>query len=194
MSRRKHARVGLAVVALAIVGAIAVPAFAATVPSRVKETTVGGAKFVPNVMAADTMHFKKGVFEIKSGGTLVINDRTGQEHTFSIVKKSQVPRNAKQGDNCFSKGVCGKLAVDHGAINPDTGEEQEPTTPLVNAGKPGFNQPGDSVVLPPKGGGSAATAKARASKTTLKITAAKGKNLYFMCAIHPWMQGKVEVR
>jgi hypothetical protein len=195
MSRRRHARVGLALGVAAIAGAIAVPAFAATVPSRVKETTVGGAKFVPNVMAADTMHFKKGVLRIKSGGTLIINDKTGEVHTFSLVKKSQLPRNAKQGDNCFTpKGICGKIAVDHGAVNPETGEEQDPTTPLVNAGKAGFNQPGDSVVLPPKGGASAASAKARASKTTLKITAAKGKNLYFMCAIHPWMQGKVEVR
>ena len=62
----------------------------------------------------------------------------------------------------------------------------------MNAGKAGFNQPGDSIVLPPAGG--AAAAKAQASKSQLKITAPKGKTLYFICAIHPWMQGKVEVR
>jgi hypothetical protein len=192
MSGRKHARVGLAVAVAVVAAAVAVPAFAATTPRTVTETTVGGAKFVPNRMFADTMHFKKGTIAIKSGGTLNINDKTGEVHTFSLVKKSEVPRNARQADNCFSKGVCGKLAVDHGAVNPETGEEQEPTTPLVNVGKAGFNQPGDSVVLPPAGGASAA--KARASRTSLKITAAKGKTLYFICAIHPWMQGKINVR
>jgi hypothetical protein len=82
-------------------------------------------------------------------------------------------------ENCFGKGPCDDLAEAHGAINPETGEEQDPTTPLVNAGKAGFNQPGDSVLIPPGG------------KATVKVTGAK--NLSYLCAIHPWMLGTVDV-
>jgi plastocyanin len=191
MSRRKHARVGFAAVVAILALAVAVPALAATAPKRVTETTIGGEKFVPNRLVADTMHFKLGTVRIKSGGTLVFVDKTKNAHTFSIVKKGQVPRTARAVDNCFGKGPCDEIAIAHGAVNPDTGEEQEPTTPLVNAGKAGFNQPGDSIVLPPAGG--AASAKAHASKTSVKVTAPAGKTLYFICAIHPWMQGKVQV-
>jgi plastocyanin len=192
MSRRKHAPAGLAVMAMVVAAAVAVPAFAATAPKRVTETTVGGERFVPNRLVADTMHFKVGTIRIQSGGTVNFVDKTKNAHTFSIVKKGQVPRTAKAVDNCFGKGPCDEIAIAHGAVNPETGEEQEPTTPLVNVGKAGFNQPGDSVVLAPAGG--PAAAKARASRVSLKITAPKGKTLYFICAIHPWMQGKVEVR
>jgi len=130
-------------------------------------------------MMADTMHFKKDVLRIKKGGSITLVDKTKAPHSFSIVKKRQVPASARGVDACFSKGACGKLAVEHGAINPDTGEEQDPTTPLVNAGKAGFNQPGDSVLIPPGG------------KAKVKVTG--GQTLYFICAIHPWMQGKIDV-
>jgi plastocyanin len=193
MSRHKHARAGLAAMTIVIAAALAVPAFAATAPApkRVTQTTIGGEKFVPNRLIADTMHFKLGTVRIKTGGTLVFVDKTKNAHTFSIVKKKQVPRTAKQVDNCFGPGPCDEIAFAHGAVNPDTGEEQEPTTPLVNVGKAGFNAPGDSIVLPPAGSGAAA--KAHASKASVKITAPAGRTLYFICAIHPWMQGKVQV-
>jgi plastocyanin len=191
MSRRMQARVGLALAVAVSAAAVAVPAFAASAPKHVTETTTGGAKFVPNRMFADTMHFKIGTIHIRSGGTLTFVDKTKQPHTFSLVKRRQVPRTANQANNCFGPGPCDEIALAHGAVNPETGEEQDPTVPLVNAGKAGFNQPGDSVVLPPGGGSSAA--KAHASKTSVKITASPGKTLYYICAIHPWMQGKVVV-
>jgi plastocyanin len=192
MSRRRAARAGVAAAVVVIAAAIAVPAFAATAPKRVTQTTLGGAKFVPNRLFADTMHFKLGTITIKSGGTITFTDKTKAPHTFSIVKKRQVPRTARAVDACFGKGPCDEIAMAHGAINPDTGEEQDPTTPLVNAGKAGFNQPGDSIVLQPAGG--ASSAKAHASKTSVKVTAPAGKTLSFICAIHPWMQGKIQVR
>ena len=52
-----------------------------------------------------------------------------------------MPRKIRQIDGCF-EGLCGELAVAHGAINPDTGEEQDPTTPLVNAGRMASTSPG----------------------------------------------------
>jgi hypothetical protein len=110
---------------------------------------VGGVKFVPNRSIADTMHFQKDKIAVQKGGTLTLIDRTND------------------------------LAVAHGAINPDTGEEQEPTTPLVNVGKAGFNQPGDSVIIPPGG------------RVKVKVTG--GRDMSYLCAIHPWMLGKIDV-
>jgi plastocyanin len=178
MSRRKHARAGIAAVAVITAAAIAVPAFAAA-PSRVTQRTIGGVKFVPNRSIADTMHFQKDELEVKKGGKITLIDRTKQAHSFSLVTRKQVPKTARGVDACFEKGPCGRLAVEHGAINPDTGEEQEPTTLRVNAGKAGFNQPGDSVLIPPGG------------RTSVDVTGAK--DMYYICAIHPWMLGKIDV-
>jgi hypothetical protein len=177
MSRRKYARAGIAAVAAIVVAAIAIPAFAAAPPSRVTQKVVGGGKFVPNRSIADTQHFRKDKITIAKGGTITLVDTTKQPHTFSLVTKNQGPRRLGQVDACFEKGPCGKLAVEHGAINPDTGEEQEPTTPLVNKGKDGFNQPGDSILIPPGG------------RAKVKVTSSQA--LYYICAIHPWMLGAI---
>jgi hypothetical protein len=177
MSRRKYARAGIAAIAAIAAVAVAVPAFAGGPPTRVTQKIVGGPKFVPNRLIGDTMHFKKDRINIAKGGTLTVVDTTKAPHSLSLVKKSEVPRSARAVEACFEKGPCGKLAVAHGAVNPDTGEEQDPTTPLVNVGKAGFNQPGDSVLIPPGG------------KAKVKVTTSQG--LYYICALHPWMLGSI---
>jgi plastocyanin len=177
MSRRKYARAGLAAAVAVVAAAIAVPALAATPPASVTQQTVGGPKFVPNRLMADTVHFKLDRIAIKNGGTVTLVDKTKAPHTFSLVKRSQVPTSARAVDGCFEKGPCRQLAIDHGAVNPVTGEDQDPTEPLVNKGKAGFNQPGDSVLIPPGG------------KVKVKVTS--GQSLYYICAIHPWMNGAI---
>jgi plastocyanin len=180
MSRRKFARPAIGAVAILVAAAIAVPALAAA-PRNVQVKTIGTVKMVPNRSITDGMHFNRDVFTIQTGGKVTLVDRTKAPHTWSVVKRGQVPRNLRQVDACFGKGPCDDLAIAHGAINPDTGEEQEPTTPLVNVGKDGFNTAGDSVLIPPGG------------KTNVKITAGPGSTLNMICAIHPWMQNKVKV-
>jgi hypothetical protein len=168
----------LALVALA---AIAVPAIAGGgPPNRATQSIVGGVKFVPNRLIGDTMHFKKDVIEVRKGGKIVIKDKTKQDHTLSLVKKKQVPKNARQVDGCFENGPCLQLAIDHDAIDPNTGEPKPvPGVPLVNKGKAGFNEPGDSIFIPGK------------AKRTIDVSG--GKDMYYICAIHPWMQGKIDV-
>jgi plastocyanin len=180
MSRRKRACAGLAAAVAVIAAAFAVPAIAAAPPAKVTQTVVGGGKFVPNRYVQDGLHFKLDRVNIRKGGTLTLVDKSKAPHTFSIVKKGQVPRTLRGLDACFEKGPCGKLAVEHGAVDPVTGEEKDPDTPLVNAGKAGFNQPGDSVLIPPGG------------NTKVKITS--GGPLYYVCIIHPWMQGAVNAK
>ena len=182
MSQRKYLRVGIAALAAIVVVAVAVPAFAATPPAKVTQKIVSSEKFAPNRYLQIGLRFKLDRINIRKGGTVTLVDTTKEDHTFSLVKKSQVPQTVKQLDNCFTPGgVCGKLAVKHGAIDPNTGEDIEPpTTPLVNAGKAGFNQPGDSVIVP---GG---------KRVKVKVTSAQP--LYYICAIHPWMQGAINAK
>jgi hypothetical protein len=180
MSQRKHVRVGIAAIAAIVAVALAVPALAAAPPARVTQKMVGKARFVPNRFIQEGVHFKLDRINIRKGGTLKLVDTTHEDHTFSLVKKSQVPGGFAALDACFNKGPCGKLAVEHGAIDPNTGEEQKPTTPLVNAGKAGFNQPGDSIIVP---GGKTRTVHVTSSQP-----------LYFICIIHPWMQGAINAQ
>jgi plastocyanin len=182
MSRRTLARAAAPALGLAITMAAVVPATAQNAPSKATLNVVGMAEFKANRYVKDGMRFGRDITVVKSGGTLTIVNKTDQPHSFSLVKKSQLARNMAQMEGCFGRGPCDELALTHGAVNPETGEEQDPTIPLVNVGKEGFDQPGDSVVFGPK------------SKTKVKITAKKGSQLYFLCAIHPWMQGKLDVK
>jgi plastocyanin len=182
MSRRTLARAAAPAIGLAIALVAVVPATAQNAPSKATLNVVGMAKFKANRYVMDDMRFGRDITVVKSGGTLTIVNKTDQPHSFSLVKKSQLARNMAQMEACFGRGPCDELAVAHGAVNPETGEEQDPTIPLVNVGKEGFDQPGDSVVFGPR------------SKTKVKITAKKGSQLYFLCAIHPWMQGKLDVK
>jgi len=178
MSRHKFARLTLAATVVGVAAAVAVPALAAA-PNRATLKAIGKVTFKANRYVKDSLHFNSDSVAIRKGGTLTLVDETTQPHSFSLVKKRQLPGSLRQMENCFGKGPCDDLAVAHGAINPDTGEEQEPTTPLVNVGKEGFNQPGDSVLIPPDG------------RAKVKVTGSN--DLYYLCAIHPWMLGKVDV-
>lgn len=180
MSRGKFTRPAIGAVAILVAAALAVPALAGA-PRNARLKAIGGAKMVPNRSITDTMRFNRDVLSVQTGGKITLIDRTKQPHSFSVVKRGQVPANLRQMDACYGKGPCDDLAIAHGAINPDTGEEQEPTTPLVNVGKDGFNASGDSVLMPPDG------------RTSVKVSAAAGSTLNMICAIHPWMQNKVKV-
>lgn len=159
---------------LALFAIAAVPAFGA-VTKKATVKIVGGPAFKINRFASDTVRFSKDSYTIKSGGTLTIANRTGAPHTLSIVKRSQLPRTAKQIDNCK---VCQTIGAAHGV--PPNGDGP-PTIPLVDVGNDGFDEPGDSIVVNPK------------KTVKVKITAKAGTTLRFMCAIHPWMQSKVKV-
>ena len=184
MTRRTLARAAAPALGLAVAVAAVTPALAgsaAQAPSRVTLETKGGPNFKVNRYIQDTVHYSRDVTRVKSGGQVVLRDRSRQPHTLSLVRRGQLPRRIGQIDGCFEGGPCGNLAVAHGFINPDTGEEQEPTTPLVNVGAAGFNTPGDSILLAPR------------RTATIRVTAPKGSDRYFLCAIHPWMQGKLAV-
>lgn len=164
-----------AITALVLVVGAVVPSVAAT-PRNATLTVKGGTIFKPNRFIGDGQRFGRDVTAIKSRGTLTIRNGTREPHTFSIIRKSEVPRTARQVENCR---VCQALGQAHGI--PPNGEGP-PTIPLVDRGAAGFNQPGDSITFGPR------------QRVRARITARSGRTLRFICAIHPWMLGKVAVR
>jgi hypothetical protein len=178
---------GAATVAFALSATgVAVAAKSSAAPA--KTTIKVSQKLVvkPNRYIQDGLRWDKDVYHVRSGGTLHVVNTVATEgpHTFSVVKKNQLPRTAKQVVNCR---ICGVIAQELG-VNPNDPNSQ-PQFQYVENGTgtntaPNVDRPGDTGVTGPG---------KRGESINLKVTAKKGTTLYFMCAIHPWMQAKVIV-
>jgi hypothetical protein len=139
----------------------------------------GGSSFKINKFVKDSVHWVPGDVTIASGGTLTIANLSPdpEPHTFSIVDQGKRPRTASQLNEC---AICGEIAKSHG-VNPAEPPSGPPPILTVDPGNDGFNAPGDSQFIGPH------------QTLHITITAKPGSKLYFMCAIHPWMQGVVKV-
>jgi hypothetical protein len=167
--------VGVAVLAVS-------PALAGSAQKSAKRTSTVVSKcsfqLKPNRFFKEGCRWAKDIYAVRSGGKLTIRDKSGEPHTVSIVKKSDLPRNIRQVGKCFEGGVCGQLAGAHGF--PEG--EGPPANPVVNVGAAGFDAPGDSVVVEPK------------QTTKVDVSAKKGTKLFFMCILHPQMQARINVK
>jgi hypothetical protein len=142
-------------------------------------------KMKPNRYIQDGLRWNKDVYRVRSGGTLHVVNTAADEgpHTFTVVKKKDLPKNAKQMFNCK---ICNTLGAAHGA---DPNSDAPPTFQYLENGvgqntPPDVDRPGDSGVTGPGQEG---------ESIDLHVTAKAGKTLQFMCLIHPWMQAKVIV-
>ena len=170
-----------ATLALLVVVA-AVPALAATrSPSRATITAVNRPDLPPNreLGQEDDLRWASATTRVRSGGRLTLRNLTrGQApgipnelHNFSIVTLRQVPRTQLQALDCR---IC-RAINDRHEFDANTGQ---PRIAVVNRGRRGIDRPGDSIAF-------SGTRRA-------KVTARAGKTLNFICAIHPWMQGKLK--
>ena len=166
------------------VGFSAVAMASGNAPKHTTINAVTSVKVKINRYIQDGTRWQKDVYDVKSGGTITIVNLAASDgpHTFSVVKKSDLPRTAQQINNCK---ICLKIAQEHGA-NPQS--QAPPRFLFVENGTgtntaPNVDQPGDSAFIAP----------AQHAKVTLTVTAKPGTTLYFMCAIHPWMQAKLIV-
>lgn len=146
----------------------------AVAPAAAVERIVirGGTVFKAGQYAKDNSRFTPRNLTVSSGERVRVRDRSTDEapHTLSLVKRRQLPRS-------FNCPACRAIEASH-EINDETGE---PGKPLVNVGAAGFNRPGDSIVINPGG------------RVSFDVTADAGKTLYYLCIIHPWMQGRINV-
>jgi hypothetical protein len=110
-------------------------------------------------------------------------------HTFSLVTKGSVPKTPSARKSCFTpKGICMAIAKWHG-FNPKT---EKITVNPAKAGPAGWSTLGS----PSKKGDSWFSGETKkVTSITQQVTAdpATTPTLYFVCAIHPWMNGKTTV-
>jgi plastocyanin len=163
------------------------------------------AAFAPGLATAavtptgvtDTIYMKaeKGALGFEAPATVhqgdelnIVNETDPKKvgpHTFSLVTKGSLPKTPKARKNCFTpKHICLSVAQWHG-FNPKT--EQITINP-AKAGLPGWSTMGSTT----KKGDSWFTGEKKGTSFSQQVTAEPG-TIYFMCAIHPWMQGKTTV-
>jgi hypothetical protein len=129
---------------------------------------------------------------IHTGEELTVRNQTNPKqvgpHTFSLVTQGSLPKTAKARQVCFTpKHICKEIADWHGVkgngpvkINPvDPGNDGWDT--LGN-----LTKEGDSWFTGNKAGTSF-------SAPVSVDTSAGPSRIYFMCAIHPEMQGSINV-
>jgi plastocyanin len=187
----RHLRSALSlIVGLALAGTWAAFAFASPAGSHQAGVVVlakdKGISFVPNRYIRDNMFFAPGTIRVKSGESLTFkfgDTKAMEPHTLTIVKQSELPKTGDQIENCKP---CQRYATPH-LKNPKAPPDQN--NPIVHwtldKGKPGLDTPGDSIAIQQPGPHKAITAT---------VSAPAGTTLYFVCAVHPWMQGKIIVQ
>lgn len=127
---------------------------------------------------------------INSGEELTVlsttNARKVGPHTFSLVEPSLIPKTKNARQRCFTpKHICMAIAHWHG-VKGNGPVKQNP----AKAGEAGWDTMGS---LTKKGDSWFTGVKPNATFSQV-VSAPAGTTLTFMCAIHPWMHGKIEVR
>jgi hypothetical protein len=177
--------VGLCLAIGAAAAAAAIAADSAAAPKTVTITERDGLSMKPNRYLEDKLRWTRDVYRVRSGGTITVVNTVAKEgpHTFTVVRPSELPRTGRQLQHCT---ICARLARAHGAT---PGSSQPPKFQFLENGvgqntPPNVDRPGDSGIT---GQGR------RGEQISFTVTAKKGKTLYFMCLIHPWMQARVRV-
>ena len=113
------------------------------------------------------------------------NPRQVGPHTFSMVQQSDIPNTVKQEKQCFSRGhICLSIAHWLGS-NGRSPVTQDP----AKAGKPGWDTEGSLT----KKGDTWFTRNKPGTSFSQVVSAKPGTTITFMCAIHPFMHGKIKV-
>jgi hypothetical protein len=188
MTEKKSRRVAFAtpLAALALLAALVVPNLATA-----ESTTAIPGEAVTTIeikLEGKKLGFV-GPSTVHEGEELrIVNDTKPSQvgpHTFSLVTQGSQPKTAKARKSCFTPAhICLSIAEWH-HFNPKT---EKIGKPEVEAGQLGWSTMGSVK----KEGDSWFTEKA-GGETDRKVTAKAGTTLYFMCAVHPWMQGKIKV-
>ena len=171
--------------------AIAMAALVAVFAMAMLVVPSAGAKTAVIKMKLDNKGLRfKGADHVKKGQKLEIKNTTDPSqvgpHSFSLVKKKLLPETRKQQKHCFNKGhICREIAKAHKA-DFQTGTVKKP---IVDKGKNGWDRRfskqrfGDSWFSDEKG-----------STNTRVVKAGRGDTIWYMCLVHPEMQGKFKVK
>ena len=186
----RHLKRGAVLAALAAVSVTGITSVAAAASSD--HAARGGGK---DKTATITMFAKakkmgfEGPKSVKAGSQLrIVNDTDPEQvgpHTFTLVKKAELPTSKQQIKDCekVKSELCEDVVKAHKA-DPKTGQVGKPD---VDVGKKGwdksFGKKGDTWFTEQQG-----------ESTKRKVSAKPGTTLYYFCAVHPFMQGKIKVK
>jgi hypothetical protein len=175
---------GITTVGLIAGGSAVAVAATAAAPKHTTINAVTSTKVKINRYIQDGTRWQHDVYRVRSGGTVTIVNLASSDgpHTFTVVKKSQLPRTVKQMNNCK---ICNTVAQEIGANEQSNAP---PTFKYVVNGKgsntpPTVDKPNNTAFVLPF----------QHAKVSLKVTAKPGATIYFLCVIHPWMQAKIIV-
>jgi plastocyanin len=170
------------------------------VPVAALTVVAGGSGFAAAettvATPAITMELSKGKLKfsgpksVLAGEKLeIVNDTNPKQvgpHTFTLVTKGSLPKTRKAMNSCFApKRICLAIAQWHG-FNPKT---ERISKNVVRVGAAGWSTMGDAAG---KKGDSWYTEK-KGATFSQAVTAKAGTTLSYICAVHPEMQGEVEV-
>lgn len=177
--------------------ALAVPAAALTViagpglSSAAETSATGVTQVISMELTKGKLKFV-GPESVTVGDQLeIVNDTNPRQvgpHTFSLVTKGSLPKTPKARKSCFTpKHICLAIAKWHG-FSPKT---ERITVNPAKAGAAGWSTMGNATG---KKGDSWFTGEVKkGTHFSQEVTAEPGTTLYYLCAVHPWMQGKVGV-
>jgi hypothetical protein len=130
----------------------------------------------------------QGPLKISSGTDLTILNSTSPKqigpHSFTLVDKSELPKTRQEVKDCFKfkNPFCVNIFQKH-KVNF---QKETVGKPSLEFGKDGwdksFGNKGDSWIT-----------LAQDESETRVLSAKPGTTLYYMCVIHPFMQGKIKV-
>jgi plastocyanin len=142
-----------------------------------KVETIGENDVAINKIIFSTLRFSPGTIEAASGDTLVLRhaDLTEEEHTLTIVAQEDLPTTFDEVFACQEEG--GPCEAGFGHFPEGSAEP----VPVLEEGEPGLDTVGDSLLV------------LEGEKIAATISASPGTTLYFLCAVHPWMQGSIVV-
>jgi plastocyanin len=174
-SSRRYVFVAVAATLVLSLAAIVPSATGAAKDDGVIAVTKGTEVFDINGGAVATFRFEPEVITVASGTKVTWKhlDTSRDPHTITIVtSKRQLPHDF-EGANCKPCQAADKGHFPNG----------KRPVPVLNKGAPGLDRDGDSLLIAPRRGASASAV----------VSAPAGTTLYYVCIIHPWMQGTIKV-
>lgn len=129
-----------------------------------------------NELIFSTLRFAPERVGVQSGDriTLVHADTSGEPHTLTVVRETDLPETVDEVFNCEA---CA-LGQRHFASDPPDPRIEDDE----GDGEVGLDGRGDSLLIFP------------GESIKRQVSAPAGASLYYLCAIHPWMQGRINVR
>ena len=190
--KASRSRVGKAVISSAAVAAFGLSIFTPALSAQNVTPPPGAVVNTISIKGPGGGLRFSGPTTVPAGSYLTIDNKTKPQqvgpHTFSLVTKNSIPKTKPARKKCFTPGhICKAIAKWHGVKGNGPVSENP-----AEAGAAGWDTEGSKKVK----GDSWFTGNKPGNSITQQVSADTSGGpvtLYYMCAIHPFMHGKITV-